>query len=160
MTLLVLEAARDDLIAGFAFYEAREHGIGDHFLACLYSDVESLRIFGGIHRRVYKNLQRSLSKRFPFAIYYTVENNARNRPRYSGLQTQSLMDPIQTEERLTTLPLLHGSTSNAELRTEEAKGTYRRRCLSLFVLFRSTLEVRRSMFDVRVYFRYLLGFRV
>ncbi len=76
MTLLVLEAARDDLIAGFAFYEAREHGIGDHFLACLYSDVESLRIFGGIHRRVYKNLQRSLSNRFPFAIYYTVENNA------------------------------------------------------------------------------------
>ena len=76
MTLLVLEAARDDLIAGFAFYEAREHGIGDHFLACLYSDVESLRIFGGIHRRVYKNLQRSLSDRFPFAIYYTVENNA------------------------------------------------------------------------------------
>ena len=76
MKLLVLDAARDDLIAGFAFYEAREHGIGDHFLACLYSGVESLRIFGGIHRRVYKNLQRSLSKRFPFAIYYTVENNA------------------------------------------------------------------------------------
>jgi hypothetical protein len=76
MRLLVLDAARDDLIAGFDFYEAREQGIGDHFLACLYSDVESLRIFGGIHRRVYKNLQRSLSKRFPFAIYYTVENDA------------------------------------------------------------------------------------
>ena len=76
MTLLVLEAARDDLIAGFAFYEAREHGIGDHFLACLYSDVESLRIFRGIHRQIYKNLHRSLSKRFPFAIYYTVENNS------------------------------------------------------------------------------------
>ena len=76
MRLLVLDAARDDLIAGFDFYEAREQGIGDHFLACLYSDVESLRIFGGIHRRVYKNLQRSLSKRFPFAIYYTIENDA------------------------------------------------------------------------------------
>jgi plasmid stabilization system protein ParE len=77
MRLQVLDAARDDLIAGFDFYEARERGgVGDHFLACLYSDVESLRIFGGIHRRVYKNLQRSLSKRFPFAIYYTVENDA------------------------------------------------------------------------------------
>ena len=76
MRLQVLDAARDDLIAGFDFYEAREQGIGDHFLACLYSDVESLRIFGGIHRRVYKNLQRSLSKRFPFAIYYTIENDA------------------------------------------------------------------------------------
>jgi hypothetical protein len=75
MRLQVLDAARDDLIAGFDFYETREPGIGDYFLSCLYSDVESLRIFGGIHRRVYKNLQRSLSKRFPFAIYYTVEND-------------------------------------------------------------------------------------
>ena len=75
MRLQVLDAARDDLIAGFDFYEAREQGIGDHFLACLYSDVESLQIFAGIHRRVYKHLQRSLSKRFPFAIYYTVEND-------------------------------------------------------------------------------------
>ncbi len=76
MRLHVLDAARDDLIAGFDFYEAREKGIGEHFLACLYSDVESLRIFGGIHRKVYKNLQRALSKRFPFAIYYTVGNDA------------------------------------------------------------------------------------
>ena len=50
--------------------------LGNIFLACLYSDVESLRIFGGIHRKVYKNLQRALSKRFPFAIYYTVGNDA------------------------------------------------------------------------------------
>jgi hypothetical protein len=76
MKLQILDAARDDLIAGFDFYEARGQGIGDHFLACLYSDVESLRILDGIHRRVYKNLQRSLSKRFPFAIYYTIENDA------------------------------------------------------------------------------------
>jgi len=75
MKLQVLEATRDDLVEGFNFYEASEQGIGDHFLACLYADVESLRIFGGIHRRVYKNLHRSLSKRFPFAIYYTVESD-------------------------------------------------------------------------------------
>jgi hypothetical protein len=37
--------------------------------------VESLKIFGGIHRKVYKNLHRSLSKRFPFAIYYTLEED-------------------------------------------------------------------------------------
>jgi hypothetical protein len=73
--LQILEAASEDLVAGFDFYEQNEHSIGDYFLACLYSDIESLRIFGGIHRRVYKNLHRSLSKRFPFAIYYTVEND-------------------------------------------------------------------------------------
>ena len=75
MKLQILEAASEDLVAGFDFYEQNEHRIGDYFLACLYSDIESLSIFGGIHRRVYKNLHRSLSKRFPFAIYYTVEND-------------------------------------------------------------------------------------
>lgn len=74
MKLEILEAAREDLIEGFHFYERSEQGIGEYYLTCLYSDIESLRIFGGIHRRVHKNLYRSLSKRFPFAIYYTVEN--------------------------------------------------------------------------------------
>ena len=75
MKLQILEAASDDLVVGFRFYEQSEHSIGDYFLTCLYSDIESLRIFGGIHRRIYKNLHRSLSKRFPFAMYYTVEND-------------------------------------------------------------------------------------
>jgi hypothetical protein len=73
MKLRILDAASDDLVEGFDFYERNEQGIGDYFLSCLYSDIESLKIFGGIHRRVYKNLHRSLSKRFPFAIYYTIE---------------------------------------------------------------------------------------
>ena len=75
MKVQILDAAREDLVEGFGFYESSEQGIGGYFLACLYSDIESLRVFGGIHRRVYKNLHRSLSKRFPFAIYYTVEDD-------------------------------------------------------------------------------------
>ena len=62
MKLQILEATSDDLVVGFRFYEQSEHSIGDYFLTCLYSDIESLRIFGGIHRRIYKNLHRSLSK--------------------------------------------------------------------------------------------------
>ena len=73
MKLEILEAAREDLIEGFHFYERSEQGIGEYFLTCLYSDIESLRILGGIHRKVHNDLHRSLSKRFPFAIYYTVE---------------------------------------------------------------------------------------
>jgi len=71
----ILDAAREDLVEGFDFYESGEQGIGEYFLACLYSDIESLRVLGGIHRRVYQNLHRSLSKRFPFAIYYTVKDD-------------------------------------------------------------------------------------
>jgi hypothetical protein len=73
MKLELLDLAMGDLIEGFHFYERQEVGLGTYFLDTLYSDIDSLRIYGGIHRKAYKNLHRALSKRFPFAIYYTLE---------------------------------------------------------------------------------------
>ena len=73
MKIEVLDLAMGDLIEGFHFYERQEAGIGTYFLDTLYSDIDSLRIYGGIHRKAHKILQRALSKRFPFAIYYTLE---------------------------------------------------------------------------------------
>jgi plasmid stabilization system protein ParE len=63
--------ARQDLIAGFHFYEKQEPGLGGYFLDCLYSDIDSLQLYAGIHQIVFGQ-HRCLSKRFPFAIYYTV----------------------------------------------------------------------------------------
>ena len=73
MRLQILDLARRDLIEGFHFYEDKEKGLGDYFLVSLYSDIESLKVFGGTHRKAYRGFHRALSKRFPFAIYYTVE---------------------------------------------------------------------------------------
>ena len=67
--------ARNDLLEGYEFYEESERGLGDYFLASIYFDIESLRIFGGIHRREYRFLHRALSSKFPFAIYYAIEND-------------------------------------------------------------------------------------
>ncbi|HMB96959.1 MAG TPA: hypothetical protein VKM36_00635 [Balneolaceae bacterium] len=73
MKLEILVLARNDLIEGYRFYEKQQSGLGDYFLVNLYADVESLKIFAGIHKKVYKGFYRALSRRFPFAIYYTVE---------------------------------------------------------------------------------------
>jgi hypothetical protein len=70
----ILDEAQDDLIQGFYFYEGREAGLGAYFLDCLFSDIDSLLLYGGIHQVVYGH-RRCLSKRFPFAIYYSVEEN-------------------------------------------------------------------------------------
>jgi hypothetical protein len=56
----------------FTFYEDREIGLGSYFLDCLFSDIDSLVLFAGIHQVVY-GYHRCLSKRFPFAIYYDVQ---------------------------------------------------------------------------------------
>ena len=74
MRIEIHDDARQDLIAGFYFYENQESGLGDYFLDCLYSDIDSLQIYAGIHPIVFGQ-DRSLSKRFPFAIYYTVTGN-------------------------------------------------------------------------------------
>ncbi len=73
MRLQILDLAKDDLIEGWRFYEDKEKGLVGYFLANLYSDIESLKVVGGIHRKVYRGFHRALSKKFPFAIYYTVE---------------------------------------------------------------------------------------
>jgi hypothetical protein len=74
MKVKILDQAEADLIEGFHFYETQQTGIGGYFLANLYADIESLRLYGGIHLQPYKNYHRLLSKRFPFAIFYTLED--------------------------------------------------------------------------------------
>jgi hypothetical protein len=41
---------------------------------CLTADIESLRIYAGIHE-THRGFQRSLSKRFPFSIYYMLADD-------------------------------------------------------------------------------------
>jgi hypothetical protein len=75
MKIQILDLATADLIEGYRFYEDRETGLGDYFLSNLYADIDSLAIFGGLHQTPYRHFHRALSRRFPFAIFYTVEAN-------------------------------------------------------------------------------------
>lgn len=75
MKIKILASATQDLIDGYWFYEKQAEGLGSYFLDTLFSDVDSLAIYGGIHPKYYDKYHRLLSKRFPFAIYYRVEND-------------------------------------------------------------------------------------
>jgi plasmid stabilization system protein ParE len=72
MKIEVLDEAQQDLMDGFRFYEKQSEGLGDYFLDSLFSDIDSLRIYAGIHA-VHFGYHRLLSKRFPCAIYYRVK---------------------------------------------------------------------------------------
>jgi len=65
MKIKILESAKQDLREGFDFYESQEKGIGSYFLESLFSHIESLRLFGGIHPILFDRYHRLLSKRFP-----------------------------------------------------------------------------------------------
>lgn len=73
MRIQVLDEAEEDLRAGREFYERQEPGVGDYFAAALAADIDSLLLFAGIHPHEF-GFRRALSKRFPFGIYYLIED--------------------------------------------------------------------------------------
>jgi len=75
MKIKILKSASQDLIDGFRFYEKQSEGLGKYFLDTLFSDIDSLAIYAGIHSIHFEQYYRLLSKRFPFAVYYRIEND-------------------------------------------------------------------------------------
>lgn len=75
MKMRILQSAKADLKEGYHFYESQAIGIGTYFLESIYSDIDSLKLFAGIHKIYFGKYHRLLSKRFPFAIYYCIEHN-------------------------------------------------------------------------------------
>ena len=73
MNVQILPEAEQDLVDGFSFYEMQQPGLGSYFRDSLFSDIDSLAFFGGVHMKVF-DYHRLLSKRFPFAVYYRVQN--------------------------------------------------------------------------------------
>ena len=69
----ILEPARNDLAAGYRFYERQAEGIGRYFLDALYADIESLRLSAGIHAIQFGAYFRLLYKRFPGPVHYRLE---------------------------------------------------------------------------------------
>ena len=70
----ISDEALDDLDDGFWFYEAQEAGVGDYVASQLTADIGGLKVTAGIHRQS-DGYHRLLSRKFPYAIYYTFAND-------------------------------------------------------------------------------------
>ncbi len=75
MKIRILSSAIKDLYNGRLFYERQGEGLGEYFFNSLFSDIDSLVLYAGIHIKVF-GFHRMLSRRFPYAIYYKVENES------------------------------------------------------------------------------------
>lgn len=74
MRVRVLTSAFNDLEAGRKFYNKQGTGIGEYFFDSIFSDIDSLMLYGGIHSKKL-GFHRFLASRFPYAIYYKVSGN-------------------------------------------------------------------------------------
>lgn len=91
MRIEILDEAELDLVDGALFYEAQDPGLGQYFLDSLFSDVDSLQLYAGIHPLQF-GYHRLLSKRFPYAVYYRVEGRV--------AQVWAVLDCRQDPERI------------------------------------------------------------
>ena len=73
MKIKILSSAVEDMYLGRVFYEKQGDGLGEYFFDTLFSDIDSLALYAGIHPKIF-GYHRLLSKRFPYAIYYRIDN--------------------------------------------------------------------------------------
>ena len=73
MKIRILDEAQSDLREGAQFYEQQSSGLSTYFLDTLFSDIESLLLYAGVHIKI-DGYFRLLSKTFPFAVYYRLDN--------------------------------------------------------------------------------------
>ncbi len=67
--VVVLAAAASDIERGIDFYNAIEDGVGLYFRDSIIADLRLLGVYFG-HHRIHHGFSRSLSSKFPYAIYY------------------------------------------------------------------------------------------
>ena len=71
----VTELAHEDLQKAKLFYDEQDACLGDYFIDSMLVDLDSLRFYGGIHEKHF-GYYKMLAKRFPFAVYYDIEEES------------------------------------------------------------------------------------
>lgn len=74
MRIKVSDDAERDMESGWRFYEKQATGVGEYFLDTVHAEIDSLILYAGIHRIVH-GMHRLLVQRFPFAIYYELQDD-------------------------------------------------------------------------------------
>jgi plasmid stabilization system protein ParE len=74
VTIIISDSAEGDLLDGRSFYNLQDSGLGDYFLDSLFTDIDSLKLFAGVHREIF-GYHRLLAKRFPYAVYYSIDGS-------------------------------------------------------------------------------------
>jgi len=58
-----------------AWYDSRREGLGDEFVECVEAALASAERAPEQHQRVHGDIRRILVRRFPYGVFYVIENN-------------------------------------------------------------------------------------
>jgi len=64
---------RQDLGAGFDWYEEQRPGLGEEFLSAVQATLRGIEQFPEMFVSLHRDVRRAIVSRFPFAVFYLVE---------------------------------------------------------------------------------------
>jgi len=73
--LIIRPEAKADLLDTFQWYQEQRQGLGYDFKLCVDEVISKIQKNPLIHKKVFHNVRRSVIKRFPFGLFYIVEDN-------------------------------------------------------------------------------------
>jgi plasmid stabilization system protein ParE len=73
--VLYTNRSRNDLETSFRWYENQRRGLGFDFLDCIECSIVKIMEFPELYNYCFSNFRRCVIRRFPFSIFYTVEND-------------------------------------------------------------------------------------
>ena len=74
-TLRFLPEIEEDAISGYVWYESKSRGLGEDFLRMFYASANEIPWNPLLYPKVYQDFRRRLLRRFPYAIYFTIEDD-------------------------------------------------------------------------------------
>lgn len=74
-TLRFLSQVEQDVQNGRSWYERKAPGLGEEFLRAFYAGCEELTRNPQAYSKVYRDFRRRLLRRFPYAIYFRIEED-------------------------------------------------------------------------------------
>lgn len=75
LELIIRAEAEADIADAFDWYEARVRGLGSEFLLVLDAVFNSIIKNHLIYQIVHGNVRRALTRRFPYAVFFIVEES-------------------------------------------------------------------------------------
>jgi plasmid stabilization system protein ParE len=73
--IIIRPDAEIDLEESFQWYQEQSPGLGLEFLRCVDAAFDMIIENPRLYQNVYKNIRRTLTRRFPYEIFYIIEED-------------------------------------------------------------------------------------
>jgi len=71
--MIIRPEAKADLLDTFRWYQEQRQGLGHDFKLCVDEVISKIQRNPFTHKKIFQNVRRSVTKRFPFGVFYLLE---------------------------------------------------------------------------------------